>query len=252
MCILVYALAVLTVNDFSILSGSIDRYKHILVLFPHPDDEVFSCGGTIKQAVKKGIRVTVATMTKGEKGTPDGHEELSLKTTRAQELQKALSYLGVTDFILNDFGDGELEHKRTEITAYVANLIKQLKPDLVITYDTSGFYGHPDHIVLAEVVTKLVKTSFPDVTLWYTTAPQKSLDKISLPVHMAQDPAFHKRRTLPTHKIVVARGIYSKVRAMFAHQSQMPGFKKSFPAYLPLWLSFSCMIVEYFHQYQRK
>lgn len=76
--------------------------------------------------------------------------------------------------VFGDFPDNALDAHRDEVGRYVSKQIGSYKPDLVITYDESGSYGHPDHIVVSQIVTSLLKSRFPSVHLWYTSMPEKN------------------------------------------------------------------------------
>lgn len=246
--VLVWLLAVVVTNDFSVKTTTIEKFQNILAIFPHPDDEVFSCGGILHSAVKMHKNVTVVILTKGEKGTPDATLNQSLKATRTEELTRVMNILGIGNCMLEDFGDGELSQKKDLLYGYVKNVLHTIQPDLVITYDQSGLYGHPDHIAVSEVVTECINQTNLPITLWYASITQSERSRISLPTHMAQDPHFLQKQKLPSQKVFVLDSIIKKIQSIYAYKSQMHGFKKSFPAYLPLWFAFSTRIFEYFYE----
>ncbi len=135
-------------------------FRRVLAIFPHPDDEAVSCGGTLHRFAAEGRQVALALLTRGERGTPDAHVSERLGAIRACEAQAVAKKLCVR-LIQADFGDGELCQSKQLLAAYITALIEREAPDLLITYDLAGFYGHPDHIACAEVVTKVRARSFP-------------------------------------------------------------------------------------------
>ena len=153
----------LVVTDFSVPLRDARQFHHVLVIFPHADDEAITCGGSLHHFAAGGSVVTLVLLTKGERGTPDATLNVSLKDIRTREAQTVTAILGISRFIQEDFGDGELHDKRQELTTFIDTLIEQEKPDLLITYDLAGFYGHADHIACSEIITELKKTRWEEV-----------------------------------------------------------------------------------------
>lgn len=157
--------------------------RHVLFVHAHPDDETIATGGTIARLVGSGVRVGVLTATRGECGdvvagvpVPDGPD--GLVGVRLAELAGALRALGVTDHYwlgagparaagLPDrkYSDSGMQWDTdglavagdeipptgltladpAEPTADLAALLRAVAPDLVVSYDSGGGYGHPDH-----------------------------------------------------------------------------------------------------------
>lgn len=241
-----YLTALAYISDFSVKSIKLARYRKILAIFPHPDDEVFTCGGLMCLNENS----TLLVLTKGEKGTPDAHIEGSLKELRTRELEKSAKLLRVNKLIHLDLGDGGLSEKLSEVAKSVEKVILEEKPDLIITYDLSGLYGHPDHMALSAVITKLVNNKFPDATLWYASLPKKVYSLLPLPIHMAKDDSFLKLRMSPTHKVFVGLNVTRKILAMMQHRSQYDSFKKGLPIPVPA-LFHSLTVFEYFYGFKQ-
>ncbi len=194
--------------------------RNILVLFPHPDDEVFSVGGLMRRAARANIATTLAVFTKGECGTPDGHSHAQLKKIRSQELKKSAYILNIRRLFHYDMGDGKLDGQKKDLRQRVKKLLDSVKPQLVITYDQSGLYGHPDHIALSTITTRLIKAHYPHIQLWYTTWPSLLMRIMPLPVHMARDESFRTARTTPNHSVWIGSDAFHKLRAARSHASQ--------------------------------
>src|SRR5690242_2385231 len=77
----------LLANDFAVPLRDGRAFHRVLVIFPHADDEAVTCGGFLHRLSTSGCAVTLVILTKGERGTPDGIVNLSLKEVRTQEAQ---------------------------------------------------------------------------------------------------------------------------------------------------------------------
>ena len=248
-CLIVFWVIVFAkLNDFTVPTIKKIDCQNVLVVFPHPDDEVLTCGGLIKKLSKKGVRATLLVLTKGEKGTLDAHREHFLRKRRAREVKNSARTLGFTKTIVKDFGDGLLNQKKEVLASYLANFFQKGNYDLVITYDLSGLYGHEDHIVVAQIITALARKQ-KKIKLWYASPNKKLLSHIKLPEHMAKSGDFKKMRSNPTLKVFVGRHILAKVQAFYCHKSQMRTLGAGGPIkILPKWFYLSALSYEYFFE----
>lgn len=246
--LIVWMVGFLLATDFTVPLRDARQFRHILVIFPHADDEAISCGGFLHRVASRGSAVTLALLTKGERG-PNATRAGSLKDIRTTEAQAVTAILGISRLIQEDFGDGELQQKKQELRIFIATLIEQEKPDLLITYDRAGFYGHPDHITCSEIITDLKKTSFPEVLLWYVTFPKRVLARVKLPEHMAADPHMQEKRASPTYKLFIGLSVFPKIKAWYTYKSQRVSLTKGISTFAPLWFLWfflSMMLFEYF------
>lgn len=116
--------------------------KRILLVFPHPDDETFMCGGTVAKYVKVGWDVQLLCATRGEGGS------------RERELAKATEILGITQVRFLDYKDGTLPGVNPgELEDKVYRTMIGTTPHAVITFEPGGVTNHPDHIKLTRAVT---------------------------------------------------------------------------------------------------
>jgi N-acetyl-1-D-myo-inositol-2-amino-2-deoxy-alpha-D-glucopyranoside deacetylase len=147
------------------------RDRRLLLVHAHPDDESIETGATMAKYAAEGVHVTLVTCTLGELGEiipPQlGHlaagREDRLGEHRIGELARACAALGVTDHRFlggqgrwRDSGMMGLESNRApgcfwqaglaEAAAELATVLREVRPQVVVTYDENGFYGHPDHI----------------------------------------------------------------------------------------------------------
>lgn len=155
----------------TIVGHSMTHARRVLLTHAHPDDESSSTGGTIAKYVAEGAQVTVVTCTRGEQGKIAVAELAHLAADqqdllggrRSDELAGALTALKVTDHrylggegCYRDSGRmgapsndraGAFWHADVEVAgAQLAAVIREVRPQVVVTYDPNGGYGHPDHI----------------------------------------------------------------------------------------------------------
>jgi LmbE family N-acetylglucosaminyl deacetylase len=140
-------------------------------IWAHPDDESFGMAGTIYRARQKGYPVAMVCATRGEEGkiadpalaTPE-----NLGQVREGELRAAMAAVNVSDVTFLDYIDGHLaEADQTEALSKVVYQIRRFQPDVVITFDSKGGYGHVDHMAIhrltvAGVVAAASESEFPE------------------------------------------------------------------------------------------
>jgi LmbE family N-acetylglucosaminyl deacetylase len=141
----------------------------LLAVFAHPDDESFGAGGTLAKYARHGVEVHVCTVTDGAAGSYDRNagvesERGSLAQLRRQELACACEVLGVRLHTLdyrdsgmegmpdNQHPDSLYQAKLEDVARDVARVIREVRPQVVITHDPGGGYAHPDHIKVHQAV----------------------------------------------------------------------------------------------------
>ena len=127
-----------------------------MCVLAHPDDESLGTGGILAKYSREGVETFVVTATRGErgrfddKGTSPGPAVVG--QTRETELRAAARELGVRDVSLLDYLDGELDQvDAAEASEKIAGHIRQVRPQVVVTFDPFGAYGHPDHIAISQL-----------------------------------------------------------------------------------------------------
>ncbi|WP_026961893.1 bacillithiol biosynthesis deacetylase BshB2 [Alicyclobacillus herbarius] len=135
--------------------------RHVLVVFPHPDDETFSSGGTIALHTTAGTPVTYVCGTLGEMGRNMGKPFFatreSLPDVREKELREACRVLGIRDLRLLGLRDKTVEFEDREVLAgRIKDIIEELNPSLIITH-YPGFAVHPDHNALGAATIRAVE-----------------------------------------------------------------------------------------------
>lgn len=185
----------------------------MLVIFPHPDDESVMTGGLIQKKIMQGWRVVVVCLTRGEKGKIHiNGSGRSIEEIRGAEFTRAMEALGVAEFELFNFPDGQLRTKK-RWQRVVSDILASLKPDLVVTYDPSGITAHPDHIALAVFVLKELSGK-KGVRLWWPVLYGKAAELI---VDQRVADLLPKARLRIDLSV---REVFSKWQAISAHQSQ--------------------------------
>ena len=138
----------------------------VLAVFAHPDDEGFGCGGTLAALVAGGHRVTLVCATNGDVGEisdPELATPETLPSVRQGELRAAMDLTGILDVRFLNYRDSGMpgwddnNHPRSlyqapeeTVVEQVAAVIREIRPDIVITHDPSGGYGHPDHVTISQ------------------------------------------------------------------------------------------------------
>jgi N-acetyl-1-D-myo-inositol-2-amino-2-deoxy-alpha-D-glucopyranoside deacetylase len=146
-------------------------HLRLLAVHAHPDDETIATGGTMAKYVAAGAHVTLVTCTLGEEGevlVPElaylaAAESDKLGQHRITELDEAMRILGVTDHRFlggagrwrdsgmmgletNDRPDCFWRADLLEAATELVTVIREIRPQVILTYDSFGSYGHPDHI----------------------------------------------------------------------------------------------------------
>ncbi|SIS78037.1 bacillithiol biosynthesis deacetylase BshB2 [Salimicrobium salexigens] len=135
--------------------------NHVLVIFPHPDDEAFGVSGTISSYINQGVPVTYACLTLGEMGRNLGNPAFatreSLPEIRKKELQKAAEEMGLRDLRMMGYRDKTLEFEDDDkLQRLVEDLLEELEPSLVISF-YPGYAVHPDHEATARAVVRALR-----------------------------------------------------------------------------------------------
>lgn len=148
-----------------------ENHTHVVIVYPHPDDESFGGAGTIRQFRKQEVPVTYLCGTLGEMGRNMGNPPFanreSLPKIREQELEDACRYLDI-DYELLGFRDKTIEFEPLEeVAARVKQALDKINPSLVITH-YPGHGVHPDHDALAEGTIEAVRQMPADErpTVW--------------------------------------------------------------------------------------
>ena len=138
-----------------------EKERHVLVVFPHPDDEAFGVSGTIASHINMGTPVTYACLTLGQMGRNMGNPPFANRETlpaiRKKELKDAARAMGINDLRMLGFRDKTVEFEDEDmLTNLISSLITELDPSLVITF-YPGYSVHPDHEATGAAVVRAVE-----------------------------------------------------------------------------------------------
>lgn len=161
----------------------------VLAVFAHPDDETFRSGGTLALLARRGVRVQTLTATRGGGGScgdPPLCTRARLPEVREEELRCACRALGVAPPRLLDYQDGTLgdvDVDEEQGAARVLDVIRELRPQALITWPPDGLSGHPDHVAVSRW-TRLAFEAARDLTpevplmLYHMVVPETVADAL--------------------------------------------------------------------------
>jgi LmbE family N-acetylglucosaminyl deacetylase len=138
--------------------------KTLLIVTAHPDDETFGCGGVLAKYALAGVKVYCACSTRGEAGTYEpenmkGHATVGdMRWSEMECAARITGMAGIQHLGYRDSGmTGSEDNKNPsalinapveQVAARIVKVIRDLKPQVIITSDPIGGYGHPDHIAV--------------------------------------------------------------------------------------------------------
>ncbi len=168
----------------------------LMAIHAHPDDEAISTGGVLARAAAEGIRTVLVTCTDGSCGDgpggvkpgEPGHDPAQVVAAREVELEASCAALGISDLELLGYHDSGMmgwpqnsapgAFWTTPVPAAaerLARLIEKYQPDVIVTYDENGFYGHPDHIQAHRITMAAVPLAGSEAKVYWTTVPRSAL-----------------------------------------------------------------------------
>lgn len=249
--------------------------RTLLAVLAHPDDESFGIGGTLARYACQGVDVHIAIATDGVAGSVvaeyEGAKE-QLVAVRMKELEAAAAILGGTlhrfcyrdsgylGDAANDHPDAFIQADEVEAVGRVVKLMREVRPQVVITHDETGGYFHPDHVFCWKITTRAFHAAgdadqypefglepFSPQRLYYTAFPNSWVKFFTLLLRLrGQDPTRMGRNKdidmtrvgVPSEKIN-ARIDYRpywdiKRQASAQHPSQGGG--PGFAGMMPTWL----------------
>ncbi len=235
--------------------------KRLLLVHAHPDDETINNGVTMAKYAKDGAQVTLVTCTRGEEGEVLVAELASLASDkddklgqhREIELKDAMAHLGIADFRFlgapnkkwrdsgmmgmpqNDRTDVFWQSDLDESANELVKIILEIKPQVLITYDEFGGYGHPDHIKahrvamraaeIAEIngwkIEKIYWNTMPRSVIQMGIEKMKEVGSDFFGAESVDDLPFAKPDELVTSVVHASEFVPQKLAAMKAHATQI-------------------------------
>jgi len=227
----------------------VNRVRHnaavptLVFVHAHPDDEALLTAGTMAKAASEGHRVVLVMATDGAAGLARS-DITDLADVRASELAESTSVLGVARTVNLGYRDSGLDGSVIgglastpvgQIASAIAHVVREENADILVGYDPSGGYGHPDHVQVHRSVRAAAASLFSEnpcaqLRVFEATLPR---EPISRGVHLAArlyatpadfDPTEFDRawtpRTRITHRVNVRGHLAAKRAAQAAHASQ--------------------------------
>ncbi len=205
----------------------------LMLIIPHPDDEVFSCGGIFSKMSEAGRRIVTVTLTKGASGRTLGLcTQAELPMFRERELRASLRTLGVQDVYIYDYPDfvpdadrglpqngGLRDIPEAEGVAELEKLFNRHRPNVVVSFPPNGSNGHPDHVTTNEWVLKALEPLSFNPALYYFAGERPYVSDTPRAGFLAAD-VVKERFLPPTHYLEVGPYLENKLRAMAQHETQ--------------------------------
>jgi N-acetyl-1-D-myo-inositol-2-amino-2-deoxy-alpha-D-glucopyranoside deacetylase len=234
--------------------------RRLLLVHAHPDDEVIGTGATMAHYVAEGVHVTLVTCTLGEEGEIHVPELAQLAAAEADqlggyrlvELERACAALGVTDhrflggagryrdsgmmgLATNDHPRAFWQADLDEAAGMLFKIMQEVRPQVMITDDDHGFYGHPDHIQAHRVAMRAAELAGDDgpAKIYFPAMPRSVLEggmetfrglegNPFADVAKVEDLPFGTPNEEIGARVDATDRYESKVAAMRAHATQIP------------------------------
>jgi LmbE family N-acetylglucosaminyl deacetylase len=227
-----------------------DPVLTLMAVHAHPDDEALGTGGVLARYSDEGVRTVLVTCTNGELGDAPGgikpgdpaHDESIVVPLRRLELEASCRALGVSDLELLGYHDSGMEgwpqndapgsfwHTPVAEGGHrLAVLMEKYRPQVVVTYDENGFYGHPDHIQANRITRAAIAECHIPKKLYYTAVPRSAIRGmgdllaqagIERPAEIEDNPDFGTPDELITTAVDCTAVADRKFASLAAHASQ--------------------------------
>ena len=239
----------------------VNAAKRLLLVHAHPDDETINNGVTMAKYAELGAQVTLVTCTRGEEGEVLVTELASLASNkddklgehREVELKDAMAQLGINDFRFlgapnkkwrdsgmmgtpqNERGNVFWQADLDEASHELVKIILEIQPQVLITYDEFGGYGHPDHIKAHQVamraaelaaeqgwkVSKIYWNTIPRSVIQMGIEKMKEVGSDFFGAESVDELPFAKPDELATTVVNAPEYVPQKLAAMKAHATQI-------------------------------
>lgn len=222
----------------------------LMAVHAHPDDEVLGTGGVFARYSAEGLRTVLVTCTDGGQGDgpggakpgEDGHDPLQVAELRSEELRASAELLGIGHVEMLGYRDSGMvgweanTHPEAfanvpvhAAAARLAELMERYRPQVVVTYDENGGYGHLDHIQAHRITAAAAQAGGVPRKLYHSAMPNSLVEKFaayarSLGEEWDEEEDSGAEMGVPDERITawidVAEYIERKRKALMAHASQ--------------------------------
>lgn len=213
--------------------------RTIVFVHAHPDDEALLTAGTMARASAEGHRVVLVVATDGAAGLTDAALTTDLAATRAAELDASATALGVARTIRLGYTDSGLRGEVADgfatvdakaVAGQITAIVDDEGADVVVGYDPSGGYGHPDHVHVHHTVRLAVAGAARRPALFEATLPREPIRRAARAAAATRmtpsdfdagefDNAWTPSAQI-THRVNVRDHLSAKSAALRAHASQ--------------------------------
>ena len=251
------------VHNLNVLGGTRMTAAKIVGVFAHPDDESLLAGGTLARYVAEGAEAMVLTCTGGEAGESwdPTVDPAHISAVRREELREACRRLGVRTVEVLGYEDSGIPARGRPsslvaapldaVAADIRAVLERHQPDVVITHDATGGYGHPDHIRTSEATTLAARGLARQPVLYQVVIPKRVVEEFQRAFAAAGLRAgraaaagadMDRDAGVPddtvTATVDVSAHVRTKRSAASAHRTQMTGhvlFRLPWPELARLW-----------------
>lgn len=224
--------------------------KRLLAIMAHPDDESLGIGGSLAKYAAEGVQTYLITATLGEKGwfsLPSAYPGPdALGKIRKAELEAAAEVLGLREVSYLGYMDGEFgQAKPDEVISQLVAHLRRIQPQVVITFDPNGYYGHPDHIAVSQFTSAAVVAAADPTYIIPVRLPAHRVSKLyylapTIGLTRAYQAAFgdlvirvdnRERRATPWPEWSITTRVDTSAywrqvwQAISRHRSQLPGYQ---------------------------
>jgi LmbE family N-acetylglucosaminyl deacetylase len=168
----------------------------LMAVHAHPDDEASSTGGLLARCAAEGVRSILVTCTDGALGddiggakpNTEGHDIGRVVEQRKAELARSCSILGVSEHFMLEYADSGMmgwpendapgsfwSMDVAEAAKPLVALMEKYRPQVVVTYDENGFYGHPDHIQAHRIAIAAANATGIPAKIYFPTFPRSAM-----------------------------------------------------------------------------
>lgn len=239
--------------------GIMNSELTLMAVHAHPDDEVLGTGGVFARYAEEGVRTVLVTCTNGEQGDgpggvkpgEPGHDLAEVSRLRLEELRESVTHLAIDHVELLGYPDSGMAGWDANADARVfanvpleesagrlAELMERYRPQVVVTYDENGNYGHPDHIQAHRIAVAAAERTGIPRKFYYSAVPRSFLTEMM--DHLRSTGVDMSEFELPedfgtpdeeiTTVVDVSAYFERKIKALKAHASQADtGFTLGLP-----------------------